>query len=115
MRVNFMMLAFQPEVQIYPIDIKPTVEQLKELIEYTLNGGSDSIVHTLLDMAFTAGNKDSRVYGRLFCSVSCGDVALFGDEFWLCSRVGWRKLTVEQMAEYCAMDRRDRTFCTLLN
>ena len=116
MLVNVVMLAFQPNVQIYPLDVTLSGEEQQQFCKYLLNPESDpAIAHTILDRVFSAGNRDNRPHGKLFCSVSAGDVVLLGSERWLCARTGWKKITVEQMHNYCEMDRRDRQFCDLLN
>lgn len=109
MLVNVVMLAFQPEVQIYPIDVPMKPEEQKAFIQYMNKKTSDGIIYRLLSRLFLIGNSDDRPHGKLFCSVSAGDVALIANEMWLCCSVGWRKITVEQMNEYCKMDRRDRS------
>lgn len=99
MIVNVVMLAFQPETQIYPI--------------YVPNGATMP-VDQLLDAVFIIGNHDDRPHAEHFCSVSCGDVALVGEDRYLCARNGWKKLTINEMVRYSAMDRMDRVFCDLM-
>lgn len=113
-RVNVVMLAFQPTTQIYPLDVPVTEDEKQKLDDYVkYPERDDSIVYSILDQVFLIGNRDERPYGKLFCSVSAGDIVLLGSDRWFCSHVGWKKITVEEMHAYCAMDRRERHLSNL--
>lgn len=116
MIVNVVMLAFQENVQIYPLDVKLSGEELQQFSKYLLNTESDdAIVKKILYRVFSIGNNCNRPYGNLFCSVSAGDIVLLGSERWLCCRMGWKKLTVEEMHNYCNLGKSRRLSSDLLD
>lgn len=116
MLVNVVMLAYQPTVQIYPLEIQIAGGEHRTFIDHMLNPTDETrkFIHKILDRVFTAGNRDDRPYGKLFCSVSAGDIVLLGNERWLCSVAGWKEISVEEMHKYCSMERRDRQFYEVL-
>lgn len=116
MLVNVVMLAYQTNVQIYPLDVKLSGEEIQQFNRYLLNlDPDDGIVKKVLYRVFSLGNQTQRPYGDLFCSVSAGDIVLLGSERWLCARMGWKKLTVEEMYSYCNLDHAGRLSSKLLD
>lgn len=105
---HVVMLAHQQNVQIYPISVEVPEE------ESVLNFNSELSKKTL-NRIFHNGNADNRPYANLFCSISVGDIVLLGSQRWLCANTGWKKLSVEQMFEYCNLNQRDRFLSELLN
>lgn len=50
-----------------------------------------------LELVFHWGQNEFQPMER--CSVSCGDVAEYGNKLWLCCLAGWQEITEEQYLE----------------
>lgn len=113
---NVVMLAHQPEVQIYPLNIPLLKEEEQKLADHLISPTNESkkFVQSVLEKVFEEGNRRGRPYGNLFCSVSAGDVVLLGNERWICGIKGWTKITNHEMHAYCKLARRDRQFSHLI-
>jgi len=64
-------------------------------------------VEQLLELVFKYGQNDFQP--QQICSVSIGDVALVGNEFWCCDPVGWNRMSVAEYGSYVALPEHDRT------
>lgn len=107
---NVVMLANQPQVQIYPIEVEIDQDDMWAMIN-----GCKTGINKVLNRVMAIGNQDDRPHRKLFCSVSAGDIILLpSGRSYLVARFGFKELTVEEMATYMAMNQRDRLFCDLM-
>ena len=98
------MLAFM-DGEIRNVNV-PDEEIFGMLVSYFLDFGS---INQLLERIFYWGQNDFQpVCNR--CSVSMGDVAEINGMFFVYQSMGWKQLSAEQLEEYRAVDRHDRTF-----
>jgi hypothetical protein len=91
---NVRMLAYCEDDVVRHVDVPDS----KVIVTKSVDG--------LLELIFYYGQNDFQP--QQVCSVSMGDVAEIGNEFYRCEMVGWRLITEEELREYEAMDRRDR-------
>lgn len=70
------------------------------------------IINSILCSLFEAANLDDD--GSELPSMSSGDVALIGQASYLCLPQGWKRLTENELSDYCQMDVLDRVnYCQL--